>query len=54
MTLIERPLPDWSIARVFELLIGGGHKKDRSAVLTLANTPVLAEAWRERARKLAA
>ena len=33
---------------------GGGHKKDPSAVLTLANTPVLAEAWRERARKLAA
>ena len=54
MTLIERPLPDWSIARVFELLIGGGHKKDPSAVLTLSNTPVLAEAWRERARKLAA
>ncbi|WP_145200828.1 MOSC domain-containing protein [Sphingobium sp. B2] len=54
MTLIERPLPDWSVARVFELLIGGGHKKDPSAVLTLANTPVLAEAWRERARMLAA
>lgn len=52
MTLIDRPLPDWSIAHVFRLLIGGGHKSDPSAVRTLANIPVLAEAWRDRARRL--
>lgn len=52
MTLIDRPLPDWSIARVFHLLIGGGHKSDPFAVRTLANTSVLAEAWRDRARRL--
>ena len=54
MTLLERPLPDWSIDRVFRLLIGGGHKADPYAVRALADMPQLAEAWRERARKLAA
>ena len=54
MTLLDRPLPDWPIARVFRLLIGGGHKANRDAVAQLADMPVLAEAWRERARHLAA
>ncbi|MEC3911144.1 MOSC domain-containing protein [Sphingobium sp. CR2-8] len=54
MELLQRPLPDWSIARIFQLLIGGGHKRNPDAVHTLAHMPVLAEAWRERARKLAA
>ena len=53
MDLLDRPWPDWSIARVFRLLIGGGHKADSQAVRALADMPVLAEAWRERARKLA-
>ncbi|KKW92858.1 MOSC domain-containing protein [Sphingobium chungbukense] len=53
MDLLERPLPDWSIARVFRLLIGGGHKGEPDAVRALAGMSVLAEAWRERARKLA-
>lgn len=53
MDLLERPLPDWSIARVFHLLIGGGHKQDPDAVRALAAMPVLAEAWRGRAHKLA-
>ena len=53
MELLERPLPQWSIARLFRLLIGGGHKGEPDAVRALADMPVLAEAWRERARKLA-
>ena len=53
MELLERPLPQWSIARVFRLLIGGGHKDEPDAVRALADMPVLAEAWRDRARKLA-
>ncbi|UZW53614.1 MOSC domain-containing protein [Sphingobium sp. JS3065] len=53
MNLLERPLPDWPVARLFQLLIGGGHKADPDAVRALADMPVLAEAWRERARKLA-
>lgn len=53
MTLTERPLPDWPIQRIFELLIAGGHKSDPAAVATLARTSLLAEAWRGRAEKLA-
>jgi MOSC domain-containing protein YiiM len=53
MTLLHRPLPEWTIDRVFRLLIGGGHKKDPAGVRALANMPVLAETWRDRARKLA-
>jgi len=53
MELLERPLPQWSIARLFRLLIGGGHKGEPDAVRALADMPVLAEAWRDRARKLA-
>lgn len=53
MDRIDQPLPDWSIARVFRLLIGGGHKADMDAVRRLAAMPVLADAWRDRARKLA-
>lgn len=52
MELLERPLPDWPIARVFTLLIGGGHRQDPDGVRALADMPVLAETWRERARKL--
>lgn len=54
MPLLDRPRPDWSIARVFRLLIGGGHKAEPHAVRALAAMPVLAEVWRERARKLSA
>lgn len=54
MPLIDRPFPEWTIDRVFRLLIGGGHKADPAAVQVLAGMPVLAEAWRERAARLAA
>lgn len=53
MELLDRPLPDWPIARVFRLLIGGGHKVEPDAVRALAAMPLLAEAWRTRAAKLA-
>lgn len=54
MPLLDRPHPQWSIARVFRLLIGGGHKAEPEAVRALAAMSVLAEVWRERARKLSA
>ncbi|WP_411269236.1 MOSC domain-containing protein [Sphingobium sp. SCG-1] len=54
MALIERPLPEWTVARVFTLLIAGGHRQEPEAVRTLAGMTLLAEAWRQRARKLAA
>jgi MOSC domain-containing protein YiiM len=52
MDLLDRPLPDWSVARLFRLLIGGGHRHDPAAVRQLADMPQLAEVWRDRARKL--
>ena len=53
MALIERPHPDWPSARVFNLLIGGQYKSDPAGVAALARMPVLAEAWRTKAEKLA-
>ena len=53
LTLMERPLTDWPISRVFALLIAGGHKRDPAGVAELARLPVLAEAWAGRARELA-
>lgn len=53
MTLVERPHPEWSVARMFDLLVAGGHRRDPAGVAALARIPVLAEAWRSRAEKLA-
>lgn len=53
MALMDRPHPDWPLDRVFHLLIGGGHRQHPDAVRALARIGPLAEAWRERARKLA-
>lgn len=52
--LLERPLPDWTVARVFGLLIAGDHKHDPAAVAALAALDVLAQPWRSRAAQLAA
>lgn len=52
MTLLDRPLPEWSVERIFRLLIGGAHKRDQKAVRALAGMPTLAEAWRKRAVQL--
>ena len=52
MDLLDRPFPEWPIARIFRLLIGGRHKVQPDAVRALASVPVLAEVWRDRARKL--
>jgi MOSC domain-containing protein YiiM len=52
MALLSRPHPEWTVARVFMLLIGGGHKREPEAVRALATLEPLAEAWKARARKL--
>lgn len=49
MSLVERPLPEWSVARVFGLLIAGDHKLDAAAVRALAKIEVLNGEWRSRA-----
>lgn len=50
--LVERPLPEWSVERVFHLLIGGAGKRDPSALHALAEIDALATTWRARAAKL--
>jgi MOSC domain-containing protein YiiM len=52
LELLERPLPDWSVARVFGLLIGGDGKREPAALRALAELQVLAEPWRRRASEL--
>ncbi|MEY3623290.1 MAG: hypothetical protein RLZZ407_849 [Pseudomonadota bacterium] len=53
---VERAGHDWTVARTFKLLIGGGHKAaDALAELqALTQLETLAESWRLRAAKLAA
>lgn len=53
MALTERPLPGWPMARVFHLLIQGGHRTDPAGVAELAAMSLLADAWRSRAIALA-
>lgn len=52
---VERADHDWTVERVFKLLIGGGHRAaGASAELSaLAALETLAESWRGRAAKLA-
>jgi MOSC domain-containing protein YiiM len=52
----ERADHDWTVERVFKLLIGGGHRADGAGeqLQALAALETLAESWRGRAAKLAA
>lgn len=53
LDLIERRYPEWPLASLFGLLIGG-EAKDRIADLrALRNVPALAETWQVRRAKLA-
>jgi MOSC domain-containing protein YiiM len=52
LTLIDRPLPDWSIRRVFGIIIGGDHRVEAAALPALAAMEVLFEGWRIRALEL--
>ncbi len=46
---------DWTVERVFKLLIGGGHRAEgaKAELQALATLETLAESWRRRATKLA-
>ena len=50
--LIDRPLPGWTVKRVFGLLIGGDYQKDRAALKELAAMALLHSGWRNRAAEL--
>jgi MOSC domain-containing protein YiiM len=53
---VEQASHDWTVARTFKLLIGGGHKNPDAIhdLKALAELETLAETWRSRAAKLAA
>jgi MOSC domain-containing protein YiiM len=54
LELVDRPFADWSVARVFGLLIAGDHKRDHAGLEDLGQVSALAEPWiRRRAALLA-
>lgn len=52
LELVDRPFPDWNVARVFGLLIGGDHKRDRDSLEALGAVSVLAQSWIRRREAL--
>lgn len=54
IALTDRRLPDWSVARVFGLLIAGDHKRDPGALRELVDMELLFSGWRQRAAELIA
>lgn len=52
LALLDRPMPEWTVERVFGLLIGGGGKREPAALRELTGMDVLATTWRTRAEKL--
>ena len=51
IALVERPHPEWTVERVFSLLIGGEAKADPDSTAALCDLSVLAQEWRAKARK---
>ena len=52
LELTGRPHPQWDVARMFGLLIGGDGRDDPAALRALAGMDVLAAPWRRRAAML--
>ena len=48
VVLLDRPQPDWPVARAFEIALR--HREDRAANLALSRLPELSTGWREAAR----
>lgn len=53
LDLIERPYPEWPLASLFALLIGGEAKNRPADLRALREVPVLAGTWKVRRAKLA-
>lgn len=53
LDLVERPYPEWPLASLFALLIGGEAKARPADLRALRAVPVLAETWKVRRAKLA-
>lgn len=52
LTLVDRPMPEWTVECVFGLLIGGEGKREPAALRELSAMDALATTWRTRAQKL--
>ncbi|QDK31222.1 MOSC domain-containing protein [Sphingomonas sp. IC081] len=52
MELAARPWPEWSVKRVFGLLIAGDYKQDREGLEALGEVAQLAAPWKRRRAKL--
>lgn len=52
LQLVARPFAQWSVRRVFGLLIAGDHKRDRESLVALGEVEPLAAPWKERRRAL--
>lgn len=52
LSLEDRPLPDWSVKRVFGLLIAGDHRHEPQSLPHLRDMALLFEGWRARAARL--
>jgi MOSC domain-containing protein YiiM len=49
---VDRPHPEWTVARVIGLLIAGEGKKDPAALRSLGALDILADNWRARAVRM--
>ena len=47
LLLIDRPLPDWTVRRVFDMIVAGKNKSDKAAFRALADMDVLFDGWRK-------
>lgn len=52
LSLVSRSLPDWTVARVFGLVIAGDHKRDPGALPHVRDMELLEAGWRQRANNL--
>ncbi|MDO9368082.1 MAG: MOSC domain-containing protein [Sphingopyxis sp.] len=53
LELVDRPYPEWPLASLFGLLVGGEAKARPADLRALRDVPVLAETWKVRRAKLA-
>lgn len=54
LKLEARPCPDWTVARVFDLIVGSAGRSDPAALRALGGLKSLSAEWRDRARRMAA
>lgn len=47
LALLDRPHPEWTARRVFDLIVAGKHKDDKAAFRVLSDMDVLFDGWRK-------